>query len=50
MAEHVAKVQTCHGHFGDDHLEEGTESREDAEFIFVESETCGGTEVAALHD
>ena len=50
MAQDVAEVETSHSDLGDDHLQEGGESREDAEFLLVETETGGGTEVTAFHD
>lgn len=50
MAQHVTEVETGHCNLGDYHLKESTESREDAEFVLVETKTCSGTEVSALHN
>ena len=50
VAENVAEVETSHGDFGNDHLQEGGEGGEDAELLLVETETGGGTEVTTLHD
>ena len=50
MAQDVAEVETSHGDFGNDHLQEGGECGEDAELLLVETDTGGGTEVTTLHD
>ena len=50
MAQDVAEVKTSHGDFGDDHLQECGESREDAELLLVETETSGSAEVSTFHD
>ena len=50
VAENVAEVEAGHGDFGDDHLEESTEGREDTELVLVETETSGCAEVTTLHD
>ena len=50
MAQDIAEVETSHSDFGDDHLQEGGESREDAKLLLVETETSGSTKVTTLHD
>lgn len=50
MRENIAVVQPCHGNFGDDHLKEGREGREDTKFIGLEPETSCSREVSSFHD
>ena len=50
VAQDVAEVETSHGDFGNDHLQEGGESGEDTELLLVETKTGCGTEVTTLHD
>ncbi len=50
VAEDVAEVKTGHGDFGDNHLKEGTKSREDTKLILIEAETSSSAEVTTLHD
>ena len=50
MTKNVTEVETSHGDLGDDHLKEGGEGREDAEFVLVKSKSSSSAEVATLHD
>jgi len=50
MTQHVAIVKPRHRHLRDHHLQEGRKRRKHTKLVSIESKTCGGGEVAALHD
>ena len=50
MTEYIAIIETSHGDFRYDHLQESRESRENAEFLVVEAKAGGGGEVPSFHD
>jgi hypothetical protein len=50
MTKYIAIIETSHGNFRYDHLQESRESREDAKFLVVEAKACGGREVPSFHD
>ena len=50
MRKDIAVVETGHGNLGNDHLQEGRESRKDTRLSFLKTKSGGGGEVTAFHD
>jgi hypothetical protein len=50
VAKYIAVIESCHGDFRDDHLQERREGREDTELVMIKTETSSSRIVATLHD
>lgn len=50
MAEDIAIIEPGHGDLRHNHLKEGREGREYAEFVGVEAESSCSREISAFHD